>query len=284
MKRVETIAGAVLYFGDCREILPELSAAAVVTSPPYDMQRKYGSSNPLDWKQNVCNALVKSPADSQILVNLGLVHREGRVKRYWDVLIGHMEANGWRLFGWYIWDQLSGMTGDWNGRLAPSFEFIFHFNKKSRVVNKTKRTLGGINHGPGIKNANGVAATKSHNGRPVQPFKIPDNVIRTVRDVATSNAPDGYIVDHPARFPIAFATELIEPFSSEGETIIDPFMGSGTTGVSALRLGRKFIGIEIEEKYFDMACRRIDVAARQADLFIKSPEDAVAATMPELLL
>jgi DNA modification methylase len=55
--------------------------------------------------------------------------------------------------------------------------------------------------------------------------------------------------------------------SLEGETILDPFMGSGTTGVACMNLGRKFIGIEREVKYFDIACRRIDDAQRQSRLF-----------------
>jgi DNA modification methylase len=53
-----------------------------------------------------------------------------------------------------------------------------------------------------------------------------------------------------------------------GETILDPFMGSGTTGVAAVQMGRDFIGIEREPKYFDIACKRIEDAQRQADLFI----------------
>jgi site-specific DNA-methyltransferase (adenine-specific) len=56
--------------------------------------------------------------------------------------------------------------------------------------------------------------------------------------------------------------------------VLDPFMGSGTTGVACARLGRRFIGIEIEPKYFDIACRRIEEAQRQSDLFIKQPEVA----------
>ena len=54
-------------------------------------------------------------------------------------------------------------------------------------------------------------------------------------------------------------------------TILDPFMGSGTTGVACAKLGRKFIGIEIEPRYFDIACRRIEEAYKQADLFIEPP-------------
>lgn len=57
-----------------------------------------------------------------------------------------------------------------------------------------------------------------------------------------------------------------------GETILDPFMGSGTTGVACVKLGRKFIGIEIEERYFDIACRRIEEAYKQPDFFVPAPQ------------
>ena len=60
---------------------------------------------------------------------------------------------------------------------------------------------------------------------------------------------------------------IISRFTDEGETILDPFMGSGTTGVACARLGRKFIGIELEPRYFDIACRRIEAAYRQPRLF-----------------
>ena len=58
------------------------------------------------------------------------------------------------------------------------------------------------------------------------------------------------------------------------DIVLDPFMGGGTTGVAAVKLGRKFVGIEIEPKYFDIACRRVEEATKQADLFIKRPESA----------
>ena len=60
---------------------------------------------------------------------------------------------------------------------------------------------------------------------------------------------------------------LVERTSRAGETILDPFMGSGTTGVACAKLGRRFIGIEIEPRYFDIACRRIEEAYRQPRLF-----------------
>ena len=61
-------------------------------------------------------------------------------------------------------------------------------------------------------------------------------------------------------------TWLVKRASLPGETILDPFMGSGTTGVAALKLGRRFIGIEIEPAYFEIACRRIEQAQREYSL------------------
>lgn len=74
---------------------------------------------------------------------------------------------------------------------------------------------------------------------------------------------------HPNEKPVSLLVHLIE--KAPPGTILDPFMGSGTTGVACARLGRRFIGIEIEEKYFSIACRRIEQAQRQSDLFIKPP-------------
>ncbi len=73
---------------------------------------------------------------------------------------------------------------------------------------------------------------------------------------------------HPTQKPLALMEWSLG--FVDGHTILDPFMGSGTTGVACVKLGRKFIGIEIEEKYFDIACKRIDAATRQGDLFVKS--------------
>ena len=71
---------------------------------------------------------------------------------------------------------------------------------------------------------------------------------------------------HPHQKPVSLLAELISKLPTS-ETILDPFMGSGTTGVAAMQLGRKFIGIEIEPKYFDIACERIENAQRQQKLF-----------------
>lgn len=81
--------------------------------------------------------------------------------------------------------------------------------------------------------------------------------------------------DHPCIKPIKLWTKLVSRGTRINETILDPFMGSGTTGVACANLGRKFIGIEIEEKYFDIACKRIEIAYQQPRLFDEPRAKAV---------
>ena len=76
---------------------------------------------------------------------------------------------------------------------------------------------------------------------------------------------------HPTQKPIGVMQWCIGHLPKPNKTILDPFMGSGTTGVAAVQMGRKFIGIEKEPKYFDIACKRIEDAQRQGDLFIPKP-------------
>lgn len=74
-------------------------------------------------------------------------------------------------------------------------------------------------------------------------------------------------VDHPCPRPIEQVMYIIETFTAPNDLVLDPFMGSGTTGIACMRLGRKFIGIEIDEKYFDLAAKRIEAETMQAKLF-----------------
>lgn len=72
---------------------------------------------------------------------------------------------------------------------------------------------------------------------------------------------------HPCPKPVAYSEWLVSRFADRLEEVLDPFMGSGTTGVACMNLGRKFIGIEIEPKYFDIACERISQAQKQIRMF-----------------
>jgi site-specific DNA-methyltransferase (adenine-specific) len=65
--------------------------------------------------------------------------------------------------------------------------------------------------------------------------------------------------------------EILQDFSNPGDIILDPFMGSGTTGVACAKMGRRFIGIELDRRYFDIACERITKAYAQGDMFVERP-------------
>ena len=78
--------------------------------------------------------------------------------------------------------------------------------------------------------------------------------------------------EHPTQKPVELMRWCIEMCKNNPQTILDPFMGSGTTGVAAVQMGRKFIGIERESKYFDIACKRIEQASKQVDMFIEQPK------------
>jgi DNA modification methylase len=80
--------------------------------------------------------------------------------------------------------------------------------------------------------------------------------------------------NHPTPKQLGITEWCVSKASKEADVVLDPFMGSGTTGVAAVKLGRRFIGIEIDERYFDIACRRIEAATRQPDLFIEQPKPA----------
>jgi len=79
--------------------------------------------------------------------------------------------------------------------------------------------------------------------------------------------------NHPTEKPVDLIWQIISASTVQGETIFDPFMGSGTTGVAAARLGRKFVGVEINENFFEVACERIRKAYAQPDFFVeRAPE------------
>jgi DNA modification methylase len=115
-------------------------------------------------------------------------------------------------------------------------------------------------------------------GKGVYVFHAPDSTGRRLLEF-TGDA-FGKETAHPFQKPIGLMNWCIERV--EGQTVLDPYMGSGTTGVAAVKLGRKFIGIEIEPKYFDISVRRISEALKQPDLFIERPKPAEQLTWDEM--
>jgi len=80
--------------------------------------------------------------------------------------------------------------------------------------------------------------------------------------------------EHPTQKPIEVMRWCVSFLPENAEVVLDPFMGSGSTGVAAVKLGKSFVGIERESNYFDIACRRIEAAYKQPDMFVQRPEPA----------
>ena len=232
------------------------------TSPPYGNQRDYASGGITDWDGLMRGVFGNVPMadDGQVLVNLGLIHRDNEVIPYWDGWLGWMRTQDWRRFAWYVWDQGPGMPGDWQGRLAPSFEFVFHFNRQSRKPNKIVpcKHAGQDSHlradgsSTAMRGKDGEVGGWTHAGQPTQDKRIPDSVIRVMRHKGKI----GQDIDHPAVFPVALPEFILDAYSDSGDIVFEPFGGSGTTMLAAERNGRRCRAVEIAPEYVDVAVKR----------------------------
>ncbi|MBG1252184.1 site-specific DNA-methyltransferase [Burkholderia pseudomallei] len=266
--------GDIWLIGKHRLICGDASDASVVaavmngeraslcfTSPPYGNQRDYtGAIGDWDALMRGVFAALPMAADGQVLVNLGLIHRDNEVIPYWDGWLQWMQTAGWRRFAWYVWDQGPGMPGDWNGRLAPSFEFVFHLNREARRPNKIvpckhaglESHLRADGSSTAMRKKDGEVGGWSHAGKPTQDTRIPDSVIRIMRHKGSIG--DG--IDHPAVFPVALPEHMMQAFSNARDVVFEPFGGSGTSLLAAERSQRRCRAVEIAPEYVDVAIRR----------------------------
>ena len=236
-------------------------AVLCFTSPPYGNQRDY-TNTIIDWDALMRGVFANLPlaANGQVLVNLGLIHRDNEVIPYWDGWLDWMRTQGWRRFAWYVWDQGPGLPGDWNGRLAPSFEFVFHFNRQARQANKIVpcKFAGQETHlrkdgsSTAMRKKDGTIGGWTAAGTPTQETKIPDSVIRIMRHKGKI----GQDIDHPAVFPVALPEHILGTYSDAGDIVFEPFCGSGTTLLAAQRTGRVVRATEIAPEYVDVTIKR----------------------------
>ncbi|BCB28188.1 hypothetical protein SKTS_30740 [Sulfurimicrobium lacus] len=241
------------------------TAVLCFTSPPYGNQRDY-TNTIIDWDalmRGVFNQLPMA-ANGQVLVNLGLIHREQEVIPYWDGWLDWMRTQGWRRFAWYVWDQGPGLPGDWNGRLAPAFEFVFHFNRKDSEPRRPNKIVPCIYAGRdthlrgdgtsagGMRNKDGSKTAWNHVGQVTQETKIPDSVIRLMRHKGKI----GQDIDHPAVFPVALPQHVLETYTDAGDIVFEPFCGSGTALLAAQRTGRVVRATEVAPEYVDVTVKR----------------------------
>jgi len=263
-------------------------AALCFTSPPYGNQRDY-TNTIIDWDalmRSVFNQLPMA-ANGQVLVNLGLIHRDNEVIPYWDGWLDWMRTQGWRRFAWYVWDQGPGLPGDWNGRLAPSFEFVFHFNRQARHANKIIpcKFAGQETHlrkdgsSTAMRKADGTIGGWTAAGTPTQETKIPDSVIRIMRHKGKI----GQDIDHPAVFPVALPQFILESYSDAGDIVFEPFCGSGTTMLAGERTGRKVRATEIAPEYVDVAVKRFQQNFPEVPVTLMATGQTFAAVASERL-
>jgi DNA modification methylase len=240
---------------DVGKLMRGRKADVCFTSPPYGQQREYTSevkAKVADWT-GLMNGVFKNLPMSergQVLVNLGLIHREGEWVPYWDKWIDFMRGEGWRRFGWYVWDQGPGLPGDWWGRLAPSHEFVFHFNKVAVKPQKfiPCKHAGQVKVGNGLRAKDGKHRGYTHSGRKIQATKIPDSMIRVMRHKAR-----GAERNHPAVFPVNLPGFGLQCWPG---LAYEPFSGSGSTIIAAEQLGQQCYGMEITPEYVDITVER----------------------------
>jgi len=277
--REEQIGDCRLILGDCLEVLPTLgNVDAVVTSPPYDGLRDYGDGFDGVDLFGVIERI------SNTLVNGGVC-----VWNVADASVGGSETGssfrqalhamdcGLRLHDTMIWDKEAfSAAGDLAHRYANVFEYMFILSKGApRVFNpicdRRNKYAGTALHGT-IRNADGSIKSVSGLGnKSIKEYGQRHNVWRQPPEKHNDTG-------HPAPMAYSIAFDHIHSWSQVSDTVLDPFMGSGTTGVACAKSGRKFIGIEIDPGYFDIACARIRAAYDQPDMFVAAP-----APQPEQL-
>ncbi|MEM7536904.1 MAG: site-specific DNA-methyltransferase, partial [Chloroflexota bacterium] len=263
-----------LICGDCTEatninrLMNGEQIVMVMTSPPYAAQRDYEIGD-FDWDQLMNGASSQwfrhMKPDGNALINLGLIYGNRRPMLYWEDWLQFCDTQlGWPLFGLYVWDKLSGLPGDWNGRLAPSFEFVFHFNNQRGIVNKwvEKKEESIIAKNPertALRNKDGTVKKMTTPEASLSPTKIPDDVIRIHREYVR----DIHTEVHPAVYPVAFPVYLIQTWTRTSDIVYEPFLGSGTTLMAAEQLGRRCYGCELEPKYVAVALERWHMATEK---------------------
>jgi site-specific DNA-methyltransferase (adenine-specific) len=239
--REEIIGDCTLYLADCLEILPTLGKVdAVVTDPPYETE-----AHRKERKITGMNRGVIAEAFTFSEIN---PIREYVAKLMVDA------CNGWCL----AFCMAEGIA-PWR----DAFEDAGAKYKRAMVWIKPDAMpqFNGQCPAAGFECITavwcGVGFSKWNGGGRVGTFEFCKN--------------SGGKHEHETQKPVPLMQELCMLFSDQGETILDPFMGSGTTGVACVKTGRRFIGIEKEPAYFDIACRRIEEAYRQGDLFVPQP-------------
>lgn len=270
-KECQTVGSFKIILGDCRDKLSEVSDNSVdliFTSPPYADQRKktYGGVHPdqyVEWFLPISQELLRvlTPTGTFIL-NIKERVVNGERHTYVLDLIKAMRGQGWLWTEEFIWHKKNSYPGKWPNRFRDAWERLLQFNKsrsfhmyqnevmlpigdwaKSRLSNLSEtdkiRDNSKVESGFGKNVSNWVGREQVY----------PTNVVHLSTETANKN--------HSAAFPRALPAWFIRLFTKPGNTVLDPFMGSGTTVMAALEMQRKAIGIEIVPEYYDLVAKQL---------------------------
>jgi len=258
--------------GNCLSLLKELpsnSIDLIVTSPPYADNRKmtYGgipASRYVEWFLPISEELkrVLKP-DGSLILNIKERVINGERGTYVYRLVMDMREQGWLWTEEYAWVKKNTHPGKWPNRFRDLWEHCYHFTKSKdfnmyqrgvmkpigKWAQKRMRKIKGndrIRRKSKTKSGFSLKLTNWSKRKLV----YPGNVILTATESANMN--------HSAAFPTDLPAWFIKLFSRRGDVVLDPFLGSGTTAVAALNLGRRFIGMEINEEYCKVSRARIN--------------------------
>jgi site-specific DNA-methyltransferase (adenine-specific) len=241
------IGNATLYQGDALEILPAIgNIDAVITDPPYSSGGQFRG----DRTQKTSAKYIQTDSENTYREEFSGDNRDQRAFLAWSTMwlstLHHKVSDGGVAMIFIDWRQLPTLTdavqcGGWVWR---------------NIITWWK---------PGVRMQRGRFSSSSEylvyasRGVPADGEKSPQNVLQF--------APvSGDDKQHIAEKPLALLATLVS-VTKPGAIICDPFMGSGTAGVAAIQQGRRFIGIEMDSRHFDTACRRIEEATKQRQLF-----------------
>lgn len=249
MSRVEHIGDATLYLGDSREILPTIGPVDhILTDPPYEdeLHKAVGRIRRNDGREMI-QELGFEGINSDRAAFAGMM-----VAASTGWLIAFTLAEGVRAWR----DDVQAAGGKWDTTLfwiKPDASPRFNGQGAARGAECAITAWCG----PGYRKWNGGGK----------------------RGVYTHCVNVGRQGEHPTEKPVPLMTELVADFTQPDQLVCDLFMGSGTTGVAAIMHGRRFVGIEQNEKWFDLACRRIERTASQPRLFSEPAPQPVQEAM-----
>ncbi len=244
-----------------------------ITSPPYDDLREYNQSS--IWNFQIFTEVAeqlwrvcKKGAVVVWIVGDSVVKGEETLSSFRQAT--YFTELGFKLHDTMIYEKNgASFPARRNGnRYSQIFEYMFVFSKKTKpktvnlICDKANRWAGYINFGKATyRDKNGDLVERKQ--KTVPEFSPRNNIWKynTGKNYTTK---DDYAFEHPAMFPEKLAEDHILTWSNEGDLVLDPFMGAGTTGKMAILNSREFIGFEIDSAYFEISQRRLKAAIAQS--------------------